>query len=180
MIRLPEWRTRAACRGRLDLDFIDPRTPAEAAECRALCADCPVVDQCRAEALAAGEAWGIWGGLDTIERTQLAERDGHPQPAALPAHGTNPRYAKHGCRCAPCRHAHTEYERARRVRHRARAARRHVPPLMLTEPVRHGRRWAGPGQYLLPLLGLPTPDDGTGIGRRADPATGEPTPRSAA
>lgn len=133
MIRLPEWRTRAACRSRLDLDFIDPRTPAEAAECCALCGDCPVLDQCRAEALTTGEAWGIWGGLDADERERLAEREGYPAPAVLPAHGTNPRYAKHGCRCAPCRQAHTGYERDRRARRRARSSDPKRDPIVLVE-----------------------------------------------
>jgi hypothetical protein len=155
MLRLPEWRSRAACRGRVDLDFIDPRTPAEAAECRALCAGCPVREQCLAEALTTGEAWGIWGGLDTDAREPLAEQQGHPAPAVKPAHGTNPRYAKHGCRCDACRQAHTAYERARRERRRA--AGPWVRPIMLAERVRTGHTWAGPCQLLLPLPGLPAP-----------------------
>lgn len=155
MIRLPEWRARAACRGRVDLDFIDPRTPAEAAECRGLCAGCPVREQCLAEALTTGEAWGIWGGLDADEREPLAEQQGHPAPAVKPAHGTNPRYAKHGCRCDACRQAHTAYERTRRERRRASDP--WTQPVVLGEPVRAGRAWATADQYLLPLPGLPTP-----------------------
>lgn len=155
MIRLPEWRTRAACRGRFDLDFIDPTTPAEAAECRALCAGCPVRERCLVEALSTGEAWGIWGGLDAAEREPLAEQQGHPAPAVKPAHGTNPRYAKHGCRCHLCRQAHTAYERARRERRRTGDP--WVRPIVLAEPVRNGQGWAGAGQYVLPLPGLPEP-----------------------
>lgn len=152
MLRVPAWRTRAACRGRLDLDFIDPRTPAEAAECRTLCAGCPVLDQCRAEALIAGEAWGIWGGLDADERERIAERDGHPVPAVRPAHGTNPRYAKHGCRCTLCRHAHTEYERERRTRARSKSSLTiWATPHVLTNASGTGRRRAWPGQLVLPL-----------------------------
>src|SRR5437763_17171559 len=97
-LHLPAWRIRAACKGRLDLDFIDP-TPAEAEHCRALCAACPVLERCRAEALATGEPWGIWGGLTADGRAAVAEQTGQPEPAVLPAHGTNTRYAKHGCRC---------------------------------------------------------------------------------
>jgi hypothetical protein len=156
MIRVPEWRTRAACRGRVDLDFIDPRTPTEAAECRALCAGCPVAEQCLADALTTGEAWGIWGGLDADEREPLAEQQGHPAPVVKPAHGTNPRYAKHGCRCGLCRQAHTEYERQRRARRRSRAHGSWTP-LVLAEPTRSGRTRTGPGQYVLPLPGLPAP-----------------------
>lgn len=153
--RLPEWQTRAACKGRVDLDFIEPKSPAEDAECRALCAGCPVREQCLASALASGEAWGLWGGVDADERLRIAERDGHELPAVLPAHGTNPRYAKHGCRCDLCRTAHTDYERDRRARRRARAE--PWVPIALTEPVRLGRVWAGVGQLLLPLPGVPAP-----------------------
>src|SRR5882757_9811308 len=121
MVRLPEWRSRAACRGRLDLDFIDP-APAQVTACRAICVECPVRDKCLAEALGNGEAWGIWGGHDTDEREQLAARTGHPAPVVKPSHGTNSRYAKHGCRCDLCRQAHTAYERVRREARRTHRA----------------------------------------------------------
>jgi hypothetical protein len=109
------WQRDAACRGRMDLDWIDPTT-SQQARCRAVCLSCPVVTTCRTYALVNGEPWGIWGGLDPVERAAIAGRDGHPIPAVLPAHGTNPRYAKHGCRCVACRRAHTTYERTRRSR----------------------------------------------------------------
>ncbi|MEU5847455.1 WhiB family transcriptional regulator [Saccharopolyspora shandongensis] len=114
--QIPRWRSQAACRRRPGLDFIDP-APADAEQCRAVCGACPVRERCLAEALAAGEPWGIWGGLDSDQRADLAERTGYPEPVIVPAHGTNTRYAKHGCRCSACRSAHTSYERARRRRH---------------------------------------------------------------
>ncbi|WP_439662871.1 WhiB family transcriptional regulator [Lentzea sp. HUAS TT2] len=153
--RLPEWQTRAACKGRVDLDFIEPKSPAEDTECRTLCASCPVREQCLATAFATGEAWGLWGGLDAEERLRIAERDGHELPAVLPAHGTNPRYAKHGCRCDLCRKAHTDYERGRRNLRRRRVSDPWVHPIVLAEPLRTGRRWTGADQYVLPLPGLP-------------------------
>src|ERR1700730_4238171 len=55
------WQRRAACRGRLDLEWIDP-SPTQEAQCRTVCAGCPVRALCRAFALASGEPWGIWGG----------------------------------------------------------------------------------------------------------------------
>lgn len=155
-LRLPEWRTRAACRGRFgDLDFIDP--PAEQVdECRALCAGCPVAEQCLAEALNTGEAWGIWGGLDADERERVAEQTGAPAPAVRPGHGTNSRYAKHGCRCDLCREAHTAYDRKRRARNRARSSDPWANPAMLSEVERIGGTWSCVGQYLLPLPGIDT------------------------
>lgn len=155
-MRLPEWRTQAACRGRLDLDFIDP-SDEQAAQCRALCAECPVWELCLANALTTGEAWGIWGGLDADERTAAAEQAGHPAPVVRPAHGTNARYAKHGCRCSACTAAHTEYERERRARVRARQRGTATHAYVLAATIRCGRTWAGAGQYVLALPGLPIP-----------------------
>lgn len=115
------WRTQAHCANRPDLDWIDP-TPDQVDHCRTICAACPVRTHCRTEALATGEPWGIWGGLDTDERELIAERDGHPLPSIKPSHGTNSRYVKDGCRCPACRNAHTVYDRGRRARRKALAA----------------------------------------------------------
>jgi len=108
------WHRRAACRGRYDLDWIEP-TPAEDVICRMVCAVCPVQLECLGAAVLVGEPWGIWGGLDAEERRQLAVVYGFDLPRVLPAHGTNSRYAKHGCRCLLCRSAHADYERRRRL-----------------------------------------------------------------
>ncbi|WIV59038.1 WhiB family transcriptional regulator [Amycolatopsis nalaikhensis] len=156
MTRGPSWRERATCRGRLDLDFIDP-ADEQIDQCRAVCAECPVRELCLAEALTSGEAWGIWGGLDADERAAVAEQSGHPAPTVRPAHGTNARYAKHRCRCAACTAAHAEYERERRARLRARKRGTVPRAYVLAEPVRCGRTWAGAGQYVLALPGLPIP-----------------------
>ena len=115
MSRRSGWLELAACGGRLDLDWIEP-TLAEARLCRAICAGCPVRSQCAEEAILSGEPWGIWGGLDPDQRAALAALIGISGPRMLPAHGTNSRYAKHGCRCLICRAAHTEYEYRRRRR----------------------------------------------------------------
>lgn len=158
MTRRPStWRIGAACRGRVDLDFVEPADDEQADACRALCTGCPVREQCLAEALASGEAWGIWGGLDTDQRTEVAEQRGQPAPVVRPTHGTNTRYAKHRCRCVPCTGAHTAYERERRARVRTRTCGPWARPIVLTAPVRSGRTWAGAGQYVLPLPGLPLP-----------------------
>jgi hypothetical protein len=112
--RPPNWTRHAACLGRwAELDWIDP-APDEAKHCRSICADCPVRRTCLTYALTHAEPWGIWGGLDPCERAALAHLIGLPVPAALPAHGFRARYAKHGCRCPACRHAHAVYENQRR------------------------------------------------------------------
>jgi WhiB family redox-sensing transcriptional regulator len=112
--RPPDWTRHAACVGSwVDLDWIEP-APEQADRCRAVCARCPVRLTCLAYALARAEPWGIWGGLDPAERAALAYLTGCPRPVALPAHGFRARYAKHGCRCTACRHAHAIYENRRR------------------------------------------------------------------
>lgn len=116
-LSLGTWRRHAACRGRLDLEWIDP-TPEQADRCRAVCAACPVLAACQLFALTTGEPWGIWGGLDPDERAVIAVLQGYAAPRSLPLHGTNYRYAKHNCRCEPCRYAHRIYERGRLARHR--------------------------------------------------------------
>lgn len=43
-------------------------------EAKTLCAQCPVIAQCRDYALRAGEPDGIWGGLTTTERRRVRRR----------------------------------------------------------------------------------------------------------
>ncbi|WP_166462636.1 WhiB family transcriptional regulator [Amycolatopsis acidicola] len=115
----PNWRRAAACRGRVDLDFIEP-SPDEAVECRTLCSSCSVREPCLREALRNREPWGIWGGADAIDRELVAMSEGLPAPRILPPHGTNTRYAKHRCPCDACRQAHRIHERRRRRRQEGR------------------------------------------------------------
>lgn len=72
-----EWQYRGACR---DLDteqFFHPegerggtrKRRDEAA--KAICAQCPVIYQCREYALASQEPYGVWGGLTQEERREL-------------------------------------------------------------------------------------------------------------
>lgn len=104
---MADWRVSAACSGRTDLDWIDP-TQAQEAECRAICAACPVRVACLAEALSDPDNMGIWGGTDWLER--VYEDSG----ATLPVHGTRSAYV-HGCRCQRCTAANTEYRRKDRA-----------------------------------------------------------------
>jgi len=41
------------------------------AKAKAICADCPVIAQCRAHALQVHEPYGVWGGLTEDERSRL-------------------------------------------------------------------------------------------------------------
>jgi hypothetical protein len=74
----PEWFERAACRGYAD-EHGGPARDAVFFSARgqstkpavAICADCPVRQDCLDHALAANVKHGIWGGLSTRERKRL-------------------------------------------------------------------------------------------------------------
>lgn len=48
-----------------------PEQGGNTAEAKKLCAKCPVMDQCREEALANDERYGIWGGLTPNDRARI-------------------------------------------------------------------------------------------------------------
>lgn len=63
----PAWRARAACRGSSPALFYDAHPDAVAAA-KAVCAGCVVREHCDAQARAAGEEYGVWGGRTADER----------------------------------------------------------------------------------------------------------------
>ncbi|KIH99870.1 DNA-binding protein [Streptomonospora alba] len=52
--------TEIPCRQDPDLFFAE--APADVEAAKAICADCPVREQCLADALERREPWGVWGG----------------------------------------------------------------------------------------------------------------------
>lgn len=72
-----EWQYQGACRNLDTEQFFHPegerggtrRRRDDAA--KAICAQCPVITQCREYALAAQEPYGVWGGLTQEERREL-------------------------------------------------------------------------------------------------------------
>ena len=63
-----EWVARAACVGHdPDLWFPDKGQHNTSKRARAICRECPVLDECRAFGLAHNLA-GIWGGLTSDQR----------------------------------------------------------------------------------------------------------------
>lgn len=75
-----DWREDAACRGIESSVFFSPdaeRGQARAqreSRARRICADCPVLRQCRDHALVTGEPYGIWGGTTETDRRRHARR----------------------------------------------------------------------------------------------------------
>ena len=72
-----EWQFDGACRGVDPETFFSPdaergpRRRARESAAKALCAVCPVVQECLNHALTVREPYGVWGGLTINERDQL-------------------------------------------------------------------------------------------------------------
>lgn len=82
VIELWEWQYQGLCRDADETLFFHPegergstrRRRAERA--KAICAECPVLQQCREQSLRVREPYGVWGGLSEDERNAiLAQRD---------------------------------------------------------------------------------------------------------
>jgi len=79
MPRLPfpssrtDWFDDAACRD-VDTDVFFPVSEAESGAAKAVCATCPVREQCLEFALEARPGDGVWGGLTAQERHRLIRR----------------------------------------------------------------------------------------------------------
>jgi WhiB family redox-sensing transcriptional regulator len=65
------WATFAACRGGEGMTFF-PQGKAEEEAALAVCAVCPVREECLDHALATNERFGIWGGTTEKQRRALA------------------------------------------------------------------------------------------------------------
>jgi len=66
------WTNDAACKG-LDpnLFYTEPDEPDAEVEPKRICNGCPVKQECLNHALATNEKFGIWGGLNEVERKKL-------------------------------------------------------------------------------------------------------------
>jgi WhiB family transcriptional regulator, redox-sensing transcriptional regulator len=85
MPSLRPWIRRARCASSTSADFFPPHGKADAA--KAVCAACPVRQECLEHAMAVPEESGVWGGLDEDERKTLARhrrRSPSTGSAALP------------------------------------------------------------------------------------------------
>jgi WhiB family redox-sensing transcriptional regulator len=75
-----DWQVDAACRGLDTASFYHPeneRGPSRArreTQAKAVCATCPVIENCLRWALTAREPYGVWGGLSAEERESLLQR----------------------------------------------------------------------------------------------------------
>ena len=77
-----EWQDHAACR-RVPVELFFPPAEQEADEAKAVCATCEVRQPCLEFSIAAGERFGVWGGLTPQERRSLvAKRRSRARAAA--------------------------------------------------------------------------------------------------
>lgn len=70
LLQRPAWHAEAACRGHGPADYVKGNG-ADYGATRALCAACPVREECLAVALADRNIEGLWGGTDERERKAL-------------------------------------------------------------------------------------------------------------
>lgn len=73
----PDWRDQAACKGKTDLFFIEARCTnqhKQIKDCRAICEECPVIDDCRRWALAEHIDYGFVGGMTVNERREIRRK----------------------------------------------------------------------------------------------------------
>ena len=116
---MTDWTERAACRG-ADPELFFPPSEGHGKlieQAKAFCKRCPVMDECRADALRRDEKWGIWGGTTHTERQQIPEktctRCGETKPLA-------DFYARPGrsggfrSQCKPCENENVAASRDRR------------------------------------------------------------------
>jgi WhiB family redox-sensing transcriptional regulator len=82
------WQDKAACRFTGWVLFYGPENERPAAreirerEAKAVCASCPVLDECRDHALGRPERHGTWGGLTEEERESERRRRQRRERAA--------------------------------------------------------------------------------------------------
>lgn len=62
------WMEQSNCKDVADPDIFFPERGRNGRAARAICADCPVKEECRDYAVEMGEDFGIWGGLNERER----------------------------------------------------------------------------------------------------------------
>lgn len=79
LFHLPEWHLQAACRGIKNPDIFFPHGNGSTAEALAICAECPVKDLCRQDAIDHNRI-GIWGGTTRPERRAVREHREHRPP----------------------------------------------------------------------------------------------------
>lgn len=118
---VPDWMDNAACRGEDTVTFFGPELigsgsngrPWDTRPAKAICAACPVREDCLSFAIAEGIRYGVWGGMSPKQRQKLSAEV--PRSPKVYRCGTTTAYAR-GCRCDACRQANTLHQAEFRAR----------------------------------------------------------------
>ena len=84
-----DWQLQGSCRGEASDVFYHPDGERGRARQRrelrakAICASCPVLQECRRHALAVAQPYGVWGGLSESERLTILRKIERKQPVAV-------------------------------------------------------------------------------------------------
>ena len=120
-----DWRTQALC-ANVDPELFFPDKGGNPKPAQAVCAVCPVREQCLAHALANSETYGVWGGMTARQRQEIA---GRRQPEGATHCRNDHEYTLEntivtpiGRRCRTCKLA-ADREAGQRARTRAKGIR---------------------------------------------------------
>lgn len=116
----PDWQAEAACRGMgTDIFFSERGDSRPVAAAKAICATCPVADECLQWAIDTGCRVGIFGGKTPRERQGL--KYGSYRPVKC---GTTAGFARHyrlgEQPCQACAEARRAYQRGAQAAYRGR------------------------------------------------------------
>lgn len=70
LLQRPAWHAEAACRGK-GTDLFFPNAGQPATHAKAICATCPVTEECLEAALVDPLTVGVWAGKSPAERAQV-------------------------------------------------------------------------------------------------------------
>lgn len=113
---MSDWTKNAACRGMTDVMFPARGDTEGVRLAKAVCASCPVIEDCRDFITRNPERYGVWAGIAGKAITEERKKRSIGTPRAK--HGTRSKYVT-GCRCEICTAANNRYMRNSRRMHRA-------------------------------------------------------------
>ena len=113
---MSDWTKNAACRGMTEVMFPARGDTEGVRLAKAVCASCPVIEDCRDFITRNPERYGVWAGIAGKAITQ--ERKNRSMIPDRLKHGTRGKYLA-GCRCDICGAANNRYMRNFRRTQRA-------------------------------------------------------------
>ena len=69
-----DWMAQGSCHGIEDTDLFFRHDKMSRQQAKAMCSSCPMSENCLDHAIKNKEEYGVWGGLDEVERRSLVRR----------------------------------------------------------------------------------------------------------